>query len=93
MKNDKEANLIIKAVNERFDILLLSGSEKNGLMAGFELAKLFENHGFTNFLLINDLERAIDYTRKTSKEKNLPGLIFGSHYISETVFNKFGILS
>ncbi len=93
MKNDKEANLIIKAVNERFDILLLSGYEKNGLMAGSELAKLFENHGFANFLLINDLERAIDHTRKTSKEKKLPGLIFGSHYISETVFNKFGILS
>ena len=37
MKNDKEANLIIKAVDERFDKLLLSGSEENGLMAGSDL--------------------------------------------------------
>mgnify|MGYP001372764744 CR=1 FL=1 len=93
MKSDKEANLIIKAINERFDKLLLSGSKEKGLMAGSELAKLFENHGCDNFLLINNLEMAIDYLRQISKAKNLPGLIFGSHYISETVFNKFGILT
>tara|TARA_Y100000816_G_scaffold280865_1_gene254752 strand:+ start:501 stop:1742 length:1242 start_codon:yes stop_codon:yes gene_type:complete len=93
MKSDKEANLIIKAVNRRFDMLILSGSEENGLLPGNKLAKLFENYGFANFLLINDLGRAIDYLKKTSKEKNIPGLIFGSHYISETVFNKFGILT
>ena len=93
MKSDKEANLILKVVDERFDKLLLSGSEENGLMAGSDLAKLFQKHGFNNFLLINDLEIAIDYLRKKSKDENLPGLIFGSHYISETVFNKFGILT
>ena len=93
MKSDKEANLIIKAVDERFDKLLLSGSEENGLMAGSDLAKLFESHGCVNFLLVKDLEMAIDYLRKISKAQNLPGLIFGSHYISETVFNKFGILA
>ena len=93
MKSDKEANLIIKAVDERFDKLLLSGSEENGLMAGSELAMLFEDHGCANFLLVNNLEMAIDDLRKISKAQNLPGLIFGSHYISETVFNKFGILT
>ena len=93
MKSDKEANLIIKAVDERFDKLLLSGSEENGLMAGSDLAKLFESHGCVNFLLVKDLEMAIDHLRKISKAQNLPGLIFGSHYISETVFNKFGILA
>ena len=93
MKSDKEANLIIKAVDERFAQLLLSGSEENGLMPGSELAKLFENYGCANYLLVNNLEMAIDYLRKISKAQNLPGLIFGSHYISETVFNKFGILA
>ena len=93
MKSDKEANLIIKAVNERFDKLLLSGSEEKGLMGGCDLAKLFESHGCVNFLQFKDLEIAIDYLRKISKDQNLPGLIFGSHYISETVFNKFGILA
>ena len=93
MKSDKEANLIIKAVEERFDKLLLSGSEENGLMAGPDLAKLFESHGCYNFLLVKDLEMAIDYLRKISKAQNSPGLIFGSHYISRTVFNKFGILA
>ena len=93
MKSDKEANLIIKAVDKRFDKLLLSGSEENGLMAGTELAKLFENQGCANFLLVNNLEAAINQLRKISKAQNLPGLIFGSHYISETVFNKFGILT
>ena len=93
MKNDKEANLIIKAVEERFEMLLLSGSEERGLMSGFELAKLFENHGFINFLLINELETAFDHLRKICKAQNLPGLIFGSHYISESVFDKFGILT
>ena len=93
MKSDKEANLIIKAVDKRFDKLLLSGSEENGLMTGTELAKLFENQGCANFLLVNNLEAAINQLRKISKAQNLPGLIFGSHYISETVFNKFGILT
>ena len=93
MKNDKEANLIIKAVDERFDKLLLSGSEENGLMAGSDLAKLFESHGCVNFLLVEDLEIAINHLRKISKAQNMPGLIFGSHYISETVFDKFGILA
>ena len=93
MKSDKEADLITKAVDERFYKLVLSGSEENGLMDGSELAKLFENHGCSNFSLVKDLEMAIDYLRKTSKAQNLPGLIFGSHYISETVFNKFGILT
>ena len=93
MKSDKEANLIIKAIGERFDKLLLSGSVENGLMAGSELAKLFENQGCNNFLLVNDIEVAIDHLRKISKAQNLPGLIFGSHYISKTVFNKFGILA
>ena len=93
MKSDKEATLIIKAVDKKFDKLLLSGSEENGLMAGTELAKLFENQGCANFLLVNNLETAINQLRKISKAQNLPGLIFGSHYISETVFNKFGILT
>ena len=93
MKSDKEANLIIKAVDEKFDKLLLSGSEENGLMTGSDLANLFESHGCVNFLLVKDLEVAIDYLRKISKAQNTPGLIFGSHYISETVFNKFGILA
>ena len=93
MKSDKEANLIIKAVDEKFDKLLLSGSKEYGLMAGPELAKLFENYGCANFLLVNNLEMAIDHLRKKSKAQNLPGLIFGSHYISGTVFNKFGILT
>ena len=93
MKSDKEANLIIKAVDERFYKLILSGSEENGLMTGSDLANLFESHGCVNFLLVKDLEVAIDYLRKISKAQNTPGLIFGSHYISETVFNKFGILA
>ena len=93
MKSDKEVSLILKAVDKRFEKLLLSGSEENGLIAGSELAKLFENHGYANFLLVNDLETAIDHLKKISKAQNLPGLIFGSHYISETVFNKFGILT
>ena len=93
MKSDKEVDLITKAVDERFYELVLSGSEENGLMDGSELAKLFENHGCGNFSLVKDLEMAVDYLRKTSKAQNLPGLIFGSHYISETVFNKFGILT
>ena len=46
MKNDKEANLIIKAINERLGMLLISGSEKDGLMAGSDLAKLFQKYGF-----------------------------------------------
>ena len=93
MKSDKEADLIIEAVDERFDKLLLSGSKENGLMAPSDLAKLFESHGCANFLLVKDLEVAIDHLIKISKAQNTPGLIFGSHYISETVFNKFSILA
>ena len=42
MKNDKEANLIIEVVKKRFGMLFIYVSEKNVLMAGPDLSKLFQ---------------------------------------------------
>tara|TARA_Y100001935_G_scaffold195594_1_gene163707 strand:+ start:1801 stop:3042 length:1242 start_codon:yes stop_codon:yes gene_type:complete len=93
MKIDKDINLISKVLSKNFKLLIISGSKELGLATGDQLSEQLINNGFVNFSLLNDLDSAIDDLIKISKHREIPGLIFGSHYISKTVFNRFGILS
>ena len=93
MKIDKDINLISKVLSKNFELLIISGSVEVGLATGDQLSEQLINNGFVNFSLVNDLDLAIDDLIKISRHKEIPGLIFGSHYISKTVFNRFGILS
>ena len=89
LKSDKEIDMIAKAIFGKFKKLIISGSKKNGLLEGDELAKSFNN---LNYIVENSFLKALDDLVKISSELNRPGVIFGSHYIAKEVFDKFGLL-
>ena len=92
LKSDKEINMIAKATNGKFKSLIISGSKKNGLLNGSELAQSFNNLKVSNYCVENSFLQALDDLVKISKELEAPGVIFGSHYIAKEVFDKFGFL-
>ena len=81
--------MIAKAIFGKFKKLIISGSKKNGLLEGDELAKSFNN---LNYIVENSFLKGLDDLVKISFELNRPGVIFGSHYIAKEVFDKFGFL-
>jgi dihydrofolate synthase/folylpolyglutamate synthase len=92
LKSDKEINMIAKATNGKFKSLIISGSKKNGLLNGSELAQSFNDLKVSNYCVENSFLQALDDLVKISKELEAPGVIFGSHYIAKEVFDKFGFL-
>jgi dihydrofolate synthase/folylpolyglutamate synthase len=92
LKSDKEIDMIAKAANGKFKSLIISGSKKNGLLNGSELAQSFNNLKVSNYYVENSFLQALDDLVKISKELEAPGVIFGSHYIAKEVFDKFGFL-
>ena len=92
LKSDKEIDMIAKATNGKFKSLIISGSKKNGLLNGSELAQSFNNLKVSNYCVENSFLQALDDLVKISKELQAPGVIFGSHYIAKEVFDKFGFL-
>ena len=92
LKSDKEINMIAKATNGKFKSLIISGSKKNGLLKGSELAQSFNDLKVSNYCVENSFLQALDDLVKISKELEAPGVIFGSHYIAKEVFDKFGFL-
>ena len=89
LKSDKEIDMIAKTMFKKFKVLIISGSKKNGLLEGDELAKSFNN---LNYIVENSFLKGLDDLVKISFELNRPGVIFGSHYIAKEVFDKFGFL-
>ena len=92
LKSDKEIDMIAKATNGKFKSLIISGSKKNGLLNGSELAQSFNDLKVSNYCVENSFLQALDDLVKISKELEAPGVIFGSHYIAKEVFDKFGFL-
>ena len=84
--------MIAKATNGKFKSLIISGSKKNGLLNGSELAQSFNDLKVSNYCVENSFLQALDDLVKISKELEAPGVIFGSHYIAKEVFDKFGFL-
>jgi hypothetical protein len=92
LKSDKEISMVVKATFGKFKSLIISGSKKNGLLEGKELAQSFEKLDYSNYIIENSFLKALDDLVKTSSKLNVPGVIFGSHYVAKEVFDKFGYL-
>ena len=92
LKSNKEINLIKEATYGKFKLLIISGSKKHGLLSGTELSKHLSSPKGSNYLVENSLLKALDALEEKSAELNVPGVIFGSHYIAKEVFDKFGFL-
>ncbi len=90
-KGDKEGDLIANSLKLNFENLIVTGARQYGLLNGKELGNILLANGFNNFEAIDCFDLAISTFVNLARKKNIPGIIFGSHYISELVFNKFGI--
>ena len=75
-----------------FESLIISGGENYGLMTASQLAKAFKKNGTDDFTVENSIINAMVQFSNKSKKLNIPGVIFGSHYIAKEVFDKFGFL-
>tara|TARA_B100000929_G_scaffold194408_1_gene154134 strand:+ start:4147 stop:5415 length:1269 start_codon:yes stop_codon:yes gene_type:complete len=92
MKEDKETEIIASAIKGRFESLIISGGENYGLMTASQLAKALKENGIDDFTVENSIINAMVQFSNNSKKLNMPGVIFGSHYIAKEVFDKFGFL-
>ena len=92
LKSDKEIDMIVKATSGKFKSLIISGSKKNGLLEGKELAESFKKLDDSSYIIENSFLKALDDLVKKSGKLNVPGVIFGSHYVAKEVFDKFGYL-
>ena len=92
MKEDKETEMIANAIKGRFESLIISGGENYGLMTASQLAKALEKNGIDDFTVENSIINAMVQFSNKSKKLNIPGVIFGSHYIAKEVFDKFAFL-
>ena len=61
-------------------------------MTASQLAKALKKNGIDNFTVENSIINAMVQFSNKSKKLNIPGVIFGSHYIAKEVFDKFGFL-
>lgn len=83
LKEDKELCLIAKSIKGHFETLW-TFDDKNGLLIpAIDLSNLLKEYNI-NAQPINHLSEFV-----TSVSVDKPGLIFGSHYIAEQVFNHF----
>lgn len=88
LKSDKELDKIAPKLRNKFSKLIVTSQVEAGLMDSKVLHESLSNFGVDN---INepDIYKAMDFIEK-SVSKSKPGLIFGSHYIGKSVFEKFG---
>ena len=92
MKGDKESNLIVSAIQDQFEELIISGGTKYGLLTGKALGNILSDNGLKNFSINNSFPDAINDLIDLSREELRPALIFGSHYVAKEIFDKFGFL-
>jgi dihydrofolate synthase/folylpolyglutamate synthase len=92
MKKNKEPDLVVQALENKFDQLILSGAPELGLMSGYELSQKLSNFGLKDFVVIDRFQSALDHMVEITQKTGRPTLVLGSHYIARLVFNKFGFL-
>ncbi|MDP6991131.1 MAG: folylpolyglutamate synthase/dihydrofolate synthase family protein [Candidatus Marinimicrobia bacterium] len=92
MKGDKESNLIVSALQDQFEKLIISGGTKYGLLTGKALGNILSDKGLKNFSINNSFPDALNDLIDLSREELRPALIFGSHYVAKEIFDKFGFL-
>ena len=92
MKKNKELDLVVKALENKFDQLVISGAPELGLMSGYELSQKLSNFGLKDFIVMDRFQNALDHIVEITQKTGRPTLVLGSHYIAKLVFNKFGFL-
>lgn len=92
MKGDKEIDLVVQALVNQFEKLIISGAPEFGLMPASQMSEIFLKYGLSDFEVIDSFHDALDKIVELSQEAGRPTLILGSHYIAKEVFNKFGFI-
>lgn len=88
VKSDKEIKRLAAALQEGLDGLLVTSLPDTGLMDAFQLAASLSEAG-VDCRPLPDFEAAMDWLLKTADSQQ-PGLVFGSHYLADRVFRRFG---
>ena len=92
LKGDKELKLIAKDLKNNFEKLIITGSKEMELMEAQELHFAISKLGLTNNIEVqNEPTKAFSELINHVKRTDQPGVIIGSHYIANAVFDKFGI--
>jgi dihydrofolate synthase/folylpolyglutamate synthase len=92
MKGDKEVDLVAAALKNQFVQLIISGDTDLGLLSAVDLSDKLSSKGLANSTSIDRFEDALHHIAGIMGKDSPPTLIFGSHYVAEAVFNKFGFL-
>ncbi len=92
MKGDKEVDLVAAALKNQFVQLIISGDTDLGLLSAVDLSDKLSSQGLANSTSIDRFEDALHHIAGIMGKDSPPTLIFGSHYVAEAVFNKFGFL-
>jgi dihydrofolate synthase/folylpolyglutamate synthase len=92
MKGDKEVDLVAAALKNKFVQLIISGDTDLGLLSAVDLSDKLSSKGLANSTSIDRFEDALHHIAGIMGKDSPPTLIFGSHYVAEAVFNKFGFL-
>jgi len=87
LKADKEIELIVPKLKNRFKKLIVTSEPESGLMEAKDLYDSLMKFGI-NATLEPDIIKAIKIINNAISNTN-PGLIFGSHYIGETIYKEY----
>lgn len=88
LKVDKELEQIVPKLRSRFRALIVTSEPGAGLMKAQDLHNALIKFGI-EATLEPDIIEAIK-TINESVSKTRPGVIFGSHYIGETIYKEYG---
>ena len=92
LKGDKELKLISNALEKNYETLIITGSKEMELMEAQQLYFALTKFGLSkNVESQNEPTQAFSNLINRVRETNHPGVIIGSHYIANAVFDKFGI--
>jgi len=87
LKSDKEIELIVPKLKNRFKELIVTSIPELGLMEAKDLYDSLIKHGI-NTTFEQNIIKAIKIINNAVSNTN-PGLIFGSHYIGKTIYKEY----
>jgi len=87
LKEDKEIELIVPKLKNRFKELIVTSNPELGLMEAKDLYDSLMKFEI-NAMLEPDINKALKIINSAVSNIN-PGLIFGSHYIGETIYKEY----
>lgn len=88
LKADKELEQIVPKLRSRFRALIVTSEPGAGLMKAQDLYNALIKFGIETTLEPNIIEAIKTINESVSKTR--PGVIFGSHYIGETIYKEYG---